>query len=192
MDWELLKLWAQLGVVYLKYLDESGCYCTSPTSYSYGRRGEQKCIRQPRRRGRRVNIFGVWEPKVRFDYALMVGTLKTPTYVQLMNWQAAIAKHRLHKTGQITVIIHDNASVHKSHFARQHHQRWQQQGLYIFFLPPYSPQMNRIEDEWLHLKRDELAGRVFEDEYELAIAIIEGIENRAMQGQYQVERFMFN
>ncbi|WP_442994305.1 transposase [Scytonema sp. PRP1] len=25
--------------------------------------------------------------------------------------------------------------------------------LYIFFLPPYSPQMNRIEDEWLHLKR---------------------------------------
>lgn len=41
-------------------------------------------------------------------------------------------------------------------------------------------------------KRDELAGRVFEDEYELAIAVIEGIENRALQGQYQVKRFMFN
>ncbi|NMF63278.1 transposase [Brasilonema octagenarum] len=63
------------------------------------------------------------------------------------------------------------ASVHKSHLARQHHQRWQQQGLYIFFLPPYSPQMNRIEDEWLHLKRDELASRVFEDEYELALSV---------------------
>lgn len=24
-DWELLKLWAQLGLVCLKYLDESGC-----------------------------------------------------------------------------------------------------------------------------------------------------------------------
>jgi putative transposase len=44
----------------------------------------------------------------------------------------------------------------------------------------------------LHLKRDELAGRVFEDEYELAITIIEGIENRAVQGQYQAKRFMFN
>ena len=33
-------------------------------------------------------------------------------------------------------------------------------------LPPYSPQMNRIEDEWLHLKRDQLASRVFEDDYE--------------------------
>jgi putative transposase len=38
----------------------------------------------------------------------------------------------------------------------------------------------------------ELAAQVFEDEYELAIAIIEGIKNRADQGQYQVERFMFN
>jgi len=26
-------------------------------------------------------------------------------------------------------------------------------GRRLFFLPPYSPQMNRIEDEWLHLKR---------------------------------------
>ncbi|MDM9582982.1 transposase [Nostoc sp. GT001] len=179
-------------MVCLKYLDESGCYCTSPTDYTYGRRGEQKRIRQNRRRGRRINIFGIWEPKSSFNYALMLGTLKAPTYVQLMDWQAQIAAHRLLETGQITVIIHDNASVHKSLLARQQHQRWQQQGLYIFFLPPYSPQMNRIEDEWLHLKRDELAGRVFDDEYELAIAIIEGIENRAVQGQYQVERFMFN
>ncbi|MDZ7993696.1 MAG: hypothetical protein RMX69_15910 [Nostoc sp. EspVER01] len=49
-----------------------------------------------------------------------------------------------------------------------------------------------IEDEWLHLKRDELAGQVFEDEYELAIAIMDGINHRAKQGQYQVERFTFN
>ncbi|WP_052304744.1 transposase [Nostoc punctiforme] len=192
LDWELLKLWSQLGLVCLKYLDESGCYCTSPTDYAYGRRGEQKRIRQNRRRGRRINIFGIWEPKVRFDYALMVGTLKTPTYVQLMNWQAQTAATRLLETGQITAIIHDNASVHKSSLACQQHQRWQQQGLYIFFLPPYSPQMNRIEDEWLHLKRDELAGQVFEDEYELAIAIIDGINNRANHGHYQVERFTFN
>ncbi|WP_279432940.1 hypothetical protein [Nostoc sp. 106C] len=44
----------------------------------------------------------------------------------------------------------------------------------------------------MHLKRDELAVRVFEDEYELAIAIIEGINHRAKQGQYPVERLMFN
>jgi putative transposase len=122
----------------------------------------------------------------------MLGTLKTSTYIELMDWQAQIAAQRLLQTGQITVIIQDNASVHKSLLARQQHQRWQQQDLYIFFLPPYSPQMNRIEDEWLHLKRDELAGQIFEDEYELASALIDGINHKAKQGQYSVERFMFN
>ncbi|WP_255515640.1 hypothetical protein [aff. Roholtiella sp. LEGE 12411] len=43
--------------------------------------------------------------------------------------------------------------------------------------------MNRIEDEWLHLKPDKLASRVFEDEYIMAIAIIDSIENIAIQGQ---------
>jgi putative transposase len=50
----------------------------------------------------------------------------------------------------------------------------------------------RIEDEWLHLKRDELASRVFDDEVDLADAIIEGIENRGKNGGYPVERFRFN
>ena len=60
---------------------------------------------------------------------------------------------------------------------------------------PSSPQINQInrtEDEWLHLKRHELASQVFEDEYELALAIINGITARAKRGNYQVERFMFN
>ena len=52
--------------------------------------------------------------------------------------------------------------------------------------------MNRIEDEWLHLKRDELASRVFEDEVDLAHAIMTGIETRGQRGEYIVERFMFN
>ena len=53
--------------------------------------------------------------------------------------------------------------------------------------------MNRIEDTWLHLKRWELgAKRVFENEYDLAKAIIKGIENRGQLGNYRVERLMFN
>ncbi|MEG4207196.1 hypothetical protein QUA20_25115 [Microcoleus sp. Pol7_A1] len=52
--------------------------------------------------------------------------------------------------------------------------------------------MNRIEDEWLHLKRDELNSQVFADEYDLVIAITDGLENSAMRGQYAIERFWFN
>lgn len=122
----------------------------------------------------------------------MLGTLKTPTHLQLMDWQASIAEQHFLATGQITVVVLDNATPHISRTAQQCFERWQQQGLLLFFLPPHSPQMNRIEDEWLHLKRDELASRMFEDEFDLAMAVIEGIETRAKFASYPVHRFRFN
>jgi putative transposase len=185
-------LWAQLGEIHLKYLDEAGCYCQSPTDYGYTRKGQQKRIRQRRRRGRRVNILGIFEPKQRFDYALMMGTLKSKTFVKVMEWQAHQAHQEWQASGKMTVIVLDNASVHRSKLVKSAVEQWKEQGLLLFFLPPYNPQMNRIEDEWLHLKRDELASRVFEDEVDLADAIMSGIENRAVQGECRVERFKFN
>lgn len=52
--------------------------------------------------------------------------------------------------------------------------------------------MNLIEAEWHQLKAHEIAGRMFEDEYDLAMAVIAGVENRAERGDYTVERFRFN
>ena len=122
----------------------------------------------------------------------MLGSIKSERYIRLMNWQAQKASVHLANTGQITVVIQDNASSHKSKLVQKHWQQWPTQGLYVFFLPPHSPQMNRIEDEWLHLKYDELAAQVFEDEYEVALALIAAIEVRGQQGRYPLERFKFN
>ncbi|NES80965.1 MAG: hypothetical protein F6K10_05915 [Moorea sp. SIO2B7] len=49
-----------------------------------------------------------------------------------------------------------------------------------------------MEAQLLHLKRDELRGRVFEDEYELVEEIIEGMNNRGKEGGFEGERFTFN
>ena len=59
---------------------------------------------------------------------------------------------------------------------RQQWQLWRSQGLFLFSLPPYYCEMNRIEDQWHQLKTHEIAGRMFEDEYNLALAIIDGME----------------
>ena len=191
-DLQTLKLWAQEDLITLLYLDESGCCSESPLYYGYSPIGEQKSISQRSRKGRRVNIMGVWEQDKRFEYTLKVGTYNANSYLRFMEWQAQKAMKRLFETGKPTVIIHDNASIHRAKVVKQRHQIWSKQGLSIFFLPPYSPQMNRMEDQWLHLKRQELGGYVFEDEFDLALAIIEGIENRGQQGNYAVERLMFN
>jgi putative transposase len=52
------------------------------------------------------------------------------------------------------------------------------QGLYLFFLPAYCSEMNPIEVEWGHLKRDELVGQMFESEVEMAYHVVAGLESR--------------
>ena len=52
---------------------------------------------------------------------------------------------------RLTVVVLDNASVHKK-MVREHGQRWEERGLYIGFLPPYSPHLNIVETLWKRLK----------------------------------------
>lgn len=191
-DLETLQLAAEQGHIDLKYLDESGCCLWSPVSYSYSRIGRQKRLEQTERRGRRISILGLWQPDERFEYALALGSFKSEGYIKVMDWVAEQALARLSQTGRLTVVVQDNGSAHTSQVTRQQWQRWQENGLLLFFLPQYCSEMNLIEQEWHQLKTHEIAGRMFEDEYDLALAVISGIESRSIAGQYAVERFKFN
>lgn len=191
-DWEMLQQWEQEGLLRVMYLDESGFEKTTPLTYSYVKRGQQHRIPKPHRRGRRISILGFWQPGHQFDYGMVVGGFNRQRYLTLMQWQAKRAKAHCQATGQVTVIIQDGASFHRSRAVQAFWQQWQEMGLFIFFLPPYSPQMNRIEDEWLHLKRHELCSQLFEHEYDLAIALMDTIERRGQRRAYTVERFIFN
>lgn len=109
-----------------------------------------------------------------------------------MHWQTERAAARLAATGMITVIVQDNHPIHTSR-GRACWQQWQEQGMYLFELPKYSSsQMNLIKPEWHQLKTHKLAGRIFEDEYDLVLAVMAGVEARVQGGQYAVERFLFN
>ncbi len=51
-----------------------------------------------------------------------------------------------------TVVVLDNASVHKSAAFQARLEDWAERGLYIYYLPPYSPELNAIERFWKKLK----------------------------------------
>ena len=70
------------------------------------------------------------------------------------------------------MVVQDHGSVHTCAEVRQLHPLWESLGLYIFFLPKYCSEMNLIEEEWQRLKEDEIAGRMFDDEYDLAMAVM--------------------
>lgn len=136
--------------------------------------------------------MGLWQPKQSFESALACGSFKSDSYIKVMDSIANKAFETLTQTGRLTVVVQDNGSLHTSHLTQQQWQRWQEQGLFLFFLPQYCSQLNRIEDEWHQLKAHEIAGRMFEDEYDLAVAIISGMEARSVKDGYTLERFMFN
>ena len=184
---------AQEGHVELKYLDEAGFCLWSPVSYSYSRVGEQKRMEQTlTRHGSRISILGLWQPEQGFEYALSQGGFKGERYIEVMDWVAQKAADTLMETGQITVVVQDNGSLHKSRLVQQQWSRWQEQGLFIFFLAPYCSEMNPIETQWRQLKCHEIAGQMFDNEYDLAVAVIDGMEARSTAGNYPLERFMFN
>jgi len=72
---------------------------------------------------------------------------------------------------------------------QQQWSRWQEQGLFIFFLPPYCSEMNPIETQWRQLKGHEIAGQMFDNEYDLAMTVIDGMEARSTAGGYAIGTF---
>lgn len=109
-----------------------------------------------------------------------------------MDEQAKLAQEEWKRTGKIRVIVQDNGSIHKSQKVQQKWLQWEAMGLYLFFLPAYCSQMNPIEVEWHQIKAHELVGQMFEDELDLAYAVMSGVEARGIAGAYSVERFQFN
>jgi transposase len=53
-----------------------------------------------------------------------------------------------------TVLILDNASVHRAKIIKERIPFWQDRGLFIAFLPPYSPHLNIAETVWRKLKKE--------------------------------------
>ena len=56
---------------------------------------------------------------------------------------------RIHKD---TFVVLDNATVHRNRWIKELRPIWEKRGLFIFFLPPYSPHLNIAETLWRILK----------------------------------------
>jgi transposase len=50
------------------------------------------------------------------------------------------------------IVVIDNAAIHKGEAMDSKRQQWAAQGLYLYYLPPYSPELNRTEVLWKQAK----------------------------------------
>ena len=64
--------------------------------------------------GTRLSILGLYEAGKGFEYGLANGGFDSRKYIEMMDWVAEKAGRTLEQTGQITVVVQDNGSIHKS------------------------------------------------------------------------------
>lgn len=69
-----------------------------------------------------------------------------------------------------TVIVLDNAKVHRSKAMLTSQEIWSRRGLFVFYLPPYSPHLNIIERVWKELKARWLTPKDYNNDQQLFYA----------------------
>ena len=69
--------------------------------------------------------------------------------------------------GKHSVVIMDQASWHQIHLANDF------KNITIIHIPPYSPELNPIEQVWQWLRQNKLANRCFENYHEIVDSVCE-------------------
>jgi hypothetical protein len=164
----------------LHFLDESGFAPTLPTTYTWARVTVRARVPYEAPERRRVNVLGAWAPlgsRPRFAYTSRTGKLDSAAFLAFV-WQTVGGMvtplgevppgfHRARRC----VIVLDNYSVHHSQAVKAAGPGLTAAGIELFYLPPYSPELNRIEGLWRHVKHEELPTRSYPTAQALQAAV---------------------
>lgn len=118
----------------------------------------------PSYRGRRLNLFGIYTRANQFRYWTTQGSIDADYVVGILDAFSWTIERP-------TVLVLDNASPHRSGKVRSLMEVWQRRGLYLFYLPPYSPQLNPIERLWKEIKARYLRAEDYQSADQLFYAV---------------------
>lgn len=127
----------------LYYGDES-CVSLTPC-VPYGWQFKDETVSMPGTSGKGVNCFALLS---RASECWFRTTQESVTACVLCGWLDRFAAGLRRRT----VVVLDNAPVHRSKLFASRRATWALRGLFVFFLPPYSPQLNIAEILWRRLK----------------------------------------
>ena len=124
------------GLINLYFGDESHMCTECYVPYGWTFPWEDVCI--PSQKEKRLNIFGMvsYESDYKgFSTTESITTEKVADFLDRFSMTI----------GKETFIVLDNARIHRSKHMMEMRRIWEKRGLYLFFLPPYSPHLNIAE-----------------------------------------------
>jgi putative transposase len=105
--------------------------------------------------GRRVNVLAAVIPEGAARALTWERHRGSITADQFLAFVATIP----HPADRPLVVVLDNGSSHVSKLVRQARAALRQQGVHLYYLPPYSPELNRIEPVFKAIKHYDLPER---------------------------------
>ena len=126
------------------YYGDEAAFCTQGSVCSgWQWRGEEVFL--PAQKGARLSCFALLRRDNRCHFATTTGTIDAAFVagkLEALSWEI----------DKPTVVVLDNARLHKGHLMRSFQAAWESRGLFVFYLPVYSPHLNIVEILWKHLK----------------------------------------
>lgn len=140
---DILEL-EQQGHIDVFYGDESGFSLNCVIPYAWQFPNEPITILP--QKGKTINVLGFMNATGNQVFTFdKTGSINAEFIIE------AIDKF-IETTTKSTVLVLDNARIHHSKLFQGRISEWENKGLYIFYLPAYSPHLNRIETLWRHTK----------------------------------------
>ena len=147
-DWQYAELerFIELhrqGYIDLFYADACHFSLVPSVRYAWQRKGEE--ILLPSTRKTALSVFGIMSLDCRLHSQTFEGTLNSEKII-------AVIDKFIPQIKKQTILVIDNASVHHSKAFETKIIEWREQDLYVYFLPKYSPELNKIETLWRFIK----------------------------------------
>jgi transposase len=172
---EALQKQEDKGKIDLYYFDEAGFALNPAIPYAW--QASRDIIEIPAHKYGRVNVLGFMNRQNDLHPYLFEQSVHTGVVMGCFDdFCKTITKK--------TVVVVDNASVHRSEEFEERIPHWKKQGLIVKYLSPYSPELNLIEILWRRIKYSWLSFSA----YDCLNALIEALENvlRGVGSEYQI------
>jgi len=99
----------------------------------------------PSARSKSLSVLGLMTPCSKLFQRAYEASVNSQTMIDFLDeFSQTITKK--------TVVVLDNASIHKSKMFAEKTIEWKKRDLNIYFIPPYSPELNLIEILWRFIK----------------------------------------
>jgi len=147
-DWQYAELDRFIELHQQDYIDlfyADACHFSLVPSvrYAWQRKGEE--ILLPSARTTALSVFGIMSLDCQLHYQSFEGTLNSEKIITVIDQFIPHIRKQ-------TILVIDNASVHHSKVFEIKINEWREQDLYVYFLPKYSPELNKIEILWRFIK----------------------------------------